>query len=284
MSELPFESPAVVSSEPNSTVEEIPAKFPAEFSVEDYEERPPLPEPQVFTLGTQSEQGSDFSLADVSGVCLPGYHLGPHQPARSAESPPVECPLYKVGELDYLAVSPPEPGPTTAASDPGAEPDLSEACKVPVYEVSDPRLDLATGQVHIHIDLSTTEPGQPLSPSSEVLATYYDMSSSVAMDDTESAAGHSAYPYFNGASGTSSLASGTGSSSTSPYSLSNRAYSDPASAYNLYSQYYGAAYPYGMGGFGSSSTGASGAGFTTKGEYGSSYYGSYASWTGNPYR
>ena len=83
---------------------------------------------------------------------------------------------------------------------------------------------------------------------------------------------------------TSSLASGTGSSSTSPYSLSNRAYSDPTSAYNLYSQYYGAAYPYGMGGFGSSTSGTAGAGFSTKGEYGSSYYGSYASWTGNPYR
>ena len=171
MSELPFESPAVVSSEPNSTVEEIPAKFPAEFSVEDYEERPPLPEPQVFTLGTQSEQGSDFSLADVSGVCLPGYHLGPHQPARSAESPPVECPLYKVGELDYLAVSPPEPGPTTAASDPGAEPDLSEACKVPVYEVSDPRLDLTTGQVHIHIVTS-----EPSGDQCEVLNLSSDLS------------------------------------------------------------------------------------------------------------
>ena len=284
MSELPFESHAVVSSQPNSTVEEIPAKFPADFSVEDYSPSPPLPEPPVFTLGTNPEEGSEFSLADVSGVCLPGcYHLGPQQTQRSANTPPVDCGLYKVGELDYLA-SPPEPGPPSA-SDPGAEPELSEACKVPVYEVSDPRLDLATGQVHIHIDLSTTEPGQPLSPSSEVLATYYDMSSSVAMDDTESAAGHSAYPYFNGASGASSLASGTGSSSSSPYSLSNRAYSDPASAYNLYSQYYGAAYPYGMGGFGSSSSGSSGAGagFTTKGEYGS-YYGSYASWTGNPYR
>ena len=160
---------------------------------------------------------------------------------------------------------------------------------MPVYEVSDPRLDLATGQVHIHIDLSGTEPGQgsaevPLSPSSEVLATYYDMSSSVAMDDSDSAASHSAYPsYFNGASATTSLGSGGGSSSTSPYSLSNRAYSDPAAAYNLYSQYYGAAYPYGMGGFGGSSSGSSGAGFT-KGEYGSSYYSNYASWTGNPYR
>ena len=283
MSELQFESQPVVSSQPNSTVEEIPDKFSAEFSVEDYEPSPPLPGP-VFTLGSPADQGSDFSLADVSGVCLPDYQLGPQQAARSALTPPVDCPLYKVGELDYLS-SPaePPPGPTTA-SEPGPEPELSEACKVAVYEVSDPRLDLATGQVHIHIDLSTTETGQPLSPSSEVLATYYDMSSSVAMEDTESAAGHSAYPYFNGASGASSLASGTGSSSTSPYSLSNRAYSDPTSAYNLYSQYYGAAYPYGMGGFGSSTSGTAGAGFSTKGEYGSSYYGSYASWTGNPYR
>ena len=51
-------------------------------------------------------------------------------------------------------------------------------------------------------------------------------------------------------------------------------------------QYYGAAYPYGMNFGGSTgSSAASASGFpATKGEYGSSYYGSYASWTGNPYR
>ena len=109
------------------------------------------------------------------------------------------------------------------------------------------------------------------------------MSSTVAMDDTESS-GHSSYPYFSSAGASSSaLGSSTGSSSTSPYSLTNRTYADPTSAYNLYSQYYGAAYPYGMNFTGSGSSSSS-SGFGPKGEYGSSYYGSYASWTGNPYR
>ena len=110
------------------------------------------------------------------------------------------------------------------------------------------------------------------------------------MDETEPA--HSGYPYFNGgiAGTTPSAALGSAnssSSSSSPYSLTNRAYSDPAaSAYSLYSQYYGgAAYPYGMGGFGGSGGTGTGGGFAGKGDYSSAYYGSYAaSWTGNPYR
>jgi len=109
------------------------------------------------------------------------------------------------------------------------------------------------------------------------------------MDETEPA--HSGYPYFNGgiAGTTPSAALGSAnssSSSSSPYSLTNRAYSDPAaSAYSLYSQYYGgAAYPYGMGGFGGSGGTGTGGGFAGKGDYSSAYYGSYAaSWTGNPY-
>jgi len=162
-------------------------------------------------------------------------------------------------------------------------------CRVPVYEVSDPRLDLTTGQVHIHI--VTSEPSEQcevLNLSSDlgvpgdsdpVLASYYDMSSTVTMDESEAASAHSTYPYFNGGAG---AGASSGSSSSSPYGLTNRAYSDPASAYNLYSQYYGAAYPYGMN-FGGSGGSSSSSGFATKGEYGSSYYGSYASWTGNPY-
>jgi len=189
---------------------------------------------------------------------------------------------------------------STPTDQPAASPSPTSLTnlKFPVLDLSDPRLDLSTGQVHIHIDLSTDgvlnlssvpdtqSPGSPLLES-ETLPTYYDMSSSVAMDDTEPA--HSTYPYFNGgvAGATPSAALGSAnssSSSSSPYSLTNRAYSDPAaSAYSLYSQYYGgAAYPYGMGSFtGSTGTGAGG-GFGTKGDY-SSYYGSYPSWTGNPY-
>ena len=206
------------------------------------------------------------ALTDVDPDCLPGY-LAPasHQPEPS---------LYKVAEVDYI----PDQDPSSVCD------------KVPVYEVSDPRLDLATGQVHIHIDLSgSSDPNSEVlnlsgaghDSSETVLTTYYDMSSSVAtMEDTETASGHSAYPYFNGAA-----ASGAGSSSSSPYNLSNRSYADPTSAYNLYSQYYNAAaaYPYGMN-FAGSGSSASASGFPTKGEYGSSYYGSYASWTGNPYR
>ena len=210
------------------------------------------------------------ALTDVDSECLPGYlaHIGDQDQET----------LYKVSEVDYLS----EPGSSVAAGS-------SDGSKVPVYEVSDPRLDLATGQVHIHIDLSgASDTSEVLNLSSAghetetVLATYYDMSSSVAsMEDTDTSAAHSSYPYFNGAGGGGAS---TGSSS-SPYNLSNRSYADPTSAYNLYSQYYNAAaaYPYGMN-FAGSGSSATSSGFPTKGEYGSSYYGSYASWTGNPYR
>ena len=80
----------------------------------------------------------------------------------------------------------------------------ADHCKlsVPVYEVSDPRLDLSTGQVHIHIDLSDHH-----DPSSEVLNlscgqdigtdSYYEMSSSVTMDETETSAGKIFYSRWN---------------------------------------------------------------------------------------
>ena len=238
---------------------------------------PPLPEFPESHPEPEPEPGYSpgpglGSLVDVAGaVCLPGY-----QDQDSSLS------LYKVTEVDYLASAdhPDYCDPASGAGD----------CRVPVYEVSDPRLDLTTGQVHIHI--VTSEPSEQcevLNLSSDlgvpgdsdpVLASYYDMSSTVTMDESEAASAHSTYPYFNGGAG---AGASSGSSSSSPYGLTNRAYSDPASAYNLYSQYYGAAYPYGMN-FGGSGGSSSSSGFATKGEYGSSYYGSYASWTGNPYR
>ena len=242
---------------------------------------PILPEFPETEPGYSPAPGPQFtSLTDVAGdVCLPVYQ-------DQENSLPLS--LYKVTEVDYLA-SADHPDHCDPASVAAGD------CRVPVYEVSDPRLDLTTGQVHIHIDLSehSSDQCEVLNLSSDlsaggdtdpVLASYYDMSSSVTMDESEASSAHSSYPYFNGGAGAgASLGSGTGSSSSSPYGLTNRAYSDPASAYNLYSQYYGAAYPYGMN-FGGSGSSSSTSGFATKGEYGSSYYGSYASWSGNPYR
>ena len=253
--------------------------------------------PPDYSLGTSPTQ--TYSLADVgygSPSPLPGYPLAQPVSESGSEFPPTSHPplsLYRISEVGYVS--------STPTDQPAASPSPTSLTnlKFPVLDLSDPRLDLSTGQVHIHLDLSTDgvlnlssvpdtqSPGSPLLES-ETLPTYYDMSSSVAMDDTEPA--HSTYPYFNGgvAGATPSAALGSAnssSSSSSPYSLTNRAYSDPAaSAYSLYSQYYGgAAYPYGMGSFtGSTGTGAGG-GFGTKGDY-SSYYGSYPSWTGNPYR
>ena len=44
---------------------------------------------------------------------------------------------------------------------------------------------------------------------------YYDMSSTVSMEDTETAPGHStSYPYFNGSGAAAGTGTGTGSSST----------------------------------------------------------------------
>ena len=279
--------------------QETQDKLSPSYQLEHYDKRPltpptlpqyqaePGPEPEPESGYSAAVGVSYSSLSDVDPVCgLPGYI----SVCGDQDQDTTSLPLYKVTEVDYLS---------SAEQDPHLVSVAPEHCKVPVYEVSDPRLDLSTGQVHIHIDLSdNSDPNsevlnlssasvhtdQDLSPD-PVLTTYYDMSSTVTMDETESAAGgHSSYPYFNGSGAGAALGANTGSSASSPYSLSNRAYSDPASAYNLYSQYYGAAaYPYGMN-FGGTGSTSSTAGFGTKGEYGSSYYGSYASWTGNPYR
>ena len=274
----------------NSQDQETEEKLSPQFQDEDYNKRPLTPTLPEFPeshqepeSGYSPEHSGLSSLVDVAGaVCLPGYQ-------DQDNSLPLS--LYKVTEVDYLASAdhPDQCDPASGGGD----------CRVPVYEVSDPRLDLSTGQVHIHIvssepsseqcevlnlssdlssDLSGHEPGDP----DPVLASYYDMSSTVTMDESEAATAHSSYPYFNGGAGTGATV-GSGSTSSSPYGLSNRAYGDPTSAYNLYSQYYGAAYPYGMN-FGGSGSSSSASGFATKGEYGSSYYGSYAGWTGNPYR
>lgn len=172
-----------------------------------------------------------------------------------------------------------------------AESDPASACLPPtsVLHLSDPRLDLNTGQVHISIDLGDTEPAvlnlsTACSPDPP-LPSYYDMSSTIAMD-SEAEPAHSSYPYFNGSAGSASAAlgsAGSSSTSSSPYNLSNRAYSaDPTTAYNLYSQYYG--YPYGMGSFSGSGSASAGTGFSGKTDYSSYYSGTYpASWTGNPY-
>ena len=282
-----FEGDVVVPSVPcDSQDQETEEKLSpsAQFQDEDYNKRPLTPRlPEYPETHQEPEPGYSpgpglSSLVDVAGaVCLPGYQ-------DQDNSLPLS--LYKVTEVDYLASAdhPPHCDPASAAD-----------CRVPVYEVSDPRLDLTTGQVHIHIvtsepsgdqcevlnlssDLSVPEQGD----TDPALTSYYDMSSTVTMDESEASSAHSSYPYFNGGAG-AGAGVGSGSSSSSPYGLSNRAYSDPASAYNLYSQYYGAAYPYGMN-FGGSGSSSSTSGFATKGEYGSSYYGSYASWTGNPYR
>ena len=278
-----FEGNVVVPSLPcDSQDQETEEKLSPRLHDEDFNKRPltpPLPEFSESEAGAGYSPGPGLSsLVDVAGaVCLPDYQ-------DQDNSLPLS--LYKVTEVDYLASAdhPDHCDPASVAGD----------CRVPVYEVSDPRLDLTTGQVHIHI--VTSEPSgdqcEVLNLSSDlsgdqgdtdpVLTSYYDMSSTVTMDESEAASAHSSYPYFNGGAGAGASV-GSGSSSSSPYGLSNRAYSDPASAYNLYSQYYGAAYPYGMN-FGGSGSSSSTSGFTTKGEYGSSYYGSYASWTGNPYR
>ena len=288
--EIQFDQEAVCGSISCGTELELEQeKLSPSFPVESYDKRqltPTLPDySDNQEAGPGYSPGQSFtSLTDVDHVCLPGY-LTPLQDTTGS------LPLYKVSEaeVDYLSSTEHQ-----NQSGPGSSSGAAANCKVPVYEVSDPRLDLTTGQVHIHIDLNdNSDPtsevlnlsnSQDLSADSDtVLPTYYDMSSTVAMDDTESS-GHSSYPYFSSAGASSSaLGSSTGSSSTSPYSLTNRTYADPTSAYNLYSQYYGAAYPYGMN-FTSSGSSSSSTGFGPKGEYGSSYYGSYASWTGNPYR
>ena len=125
-------------------------------------------------------------------------------------------------------------------------------------DLSEPgyKLDLQSGQLQIHLDLSSgdvlnlsalpeAETGSPLPPppppdSSFVQPTYYEMSSTVSsMDESESS--QSIYPYtFNGAGGAASGSSGAGNAS-SPYNLSNR-YSDLYSP-SLYSQYYQGSYP-----------------------------------------
>jgi hypothetical protein len=124
------------------------------------------------------------------------------------------------------------------------------------------RLDLQSGQLQIHLDLSTgdvlnlsgvvseAETGSsPLLEAGETSTAYlqpayYDMSGTVAtsMDDTETAAAHSAYTaYFNSSSAGGAVGvAGGGSalsmnSSSSPYALTNR-YSD------LYSPYYQSGY------------------------------------------
>ena len=162
------------------------------------------------------------------GEAEPGYQQ--QDPAFSDLGPDVGIPasydLYKVTDtVDYLASADPDQ-PDTASAAASAGDQASVSCRVPVYEVSDPRLDLATGQVHIHIDLS--EPGgdtvlnlSSVSGSAACgdLATsdlsYYDMSSTVSMEDTETAPGHStSYPYFNGSGAAAGSGTGTGSSST----------------------------------------------------------------------
>jgi len=253
--------------------------------------------PPGYSLGTSPPH--TYSLADVgygTPSPLPGYPLAQPVPESGSEYHPsshAPLSLYRISEVGYLSSPPPDQ--PAASSSPHSLTNL----KFPVLDLSDPRLDLSTGQVHIHIDLSSDgvlnlssvpddqSPGSPLLDPD--LPTYYDMSSSVTMDEAEPA--HSSYPYFNGGGvpgATPSAALGSAnssSSSSSPYSLSNRAYADPAaSAYSLYSQYYGgAAYPYGMGGFAGTGGSGAGGGFGAKGDYSSSYYGSYASWTGNPY-
>ena len=121
------------------------------------------------------------------------------------------------------------------------------------------RLDLQSGQLQIHLDLSTgdvlnlsgvvseAEAGSsPLLEAGETSAAYlqpayYDMSGTVAtsMDDTETAAAHSAYTaYFNSSSSGGGAVGGAAlsmNSSSSPYALTNR-YSD------LYSPYYQSGY------------------------------------------
>ncbi len=162
---------------------------------------------------------------------------------------------------------------STVSPDKGCGADLSSttggapAAATATFRLSDLaesgyRLDLQSGQLQIHLDLSTgdvlnlsgvvteAEPGSsPLLEAGESTAylqpAYYDMSSTVvtAMDDTESAAAHSAYPaYFS-----SSAAGGGGSLGGSALSA-NASSSSPYNRYSelcnpsLYSTYYQGGY------------------------------------------
>ena len=166
--------------------------------------------------------------------------------------------------------------------DPGGGESVSTTTTTATFRLSDLaesgyRLDLQSGQLQIHLDLSTgdvlnlsgvvseAEPGSsPLldsggeSTAAYLQPAYYDMSSSssvaaaTTMEDTEASA-HSSYPtYFNSSSAAAVAAAGgsgggvagsalaNNASSSSPYHLANR-YGELYTP-SLYSQYYQSGY------------------------------------------
>ena len=204
---------------------------------------------------------SDSSLvgpfSDPSGVCQPSspqpFQLGTAQsfsdePARfSSDSPPIfrlseVCSPVSGSDSQFTPLG--SSSPTNKDDDTGAFrlSDLSE----PGY-----KLDLQSGQLQIHLDLSTgdvinltslPEAGSPAEQDSTyVQPTYYEMSASVSgMDESETSG--SIYPYFNTAGSLgATAASAPSNTSSSPYNLSNR-YSELYSP-SLYSQYYQTGYP-----------------------------------------
>ena len=217
--------------------------------------------------GSHSPPPSLFRL-----TCSP-VHLGPpppHHPAGNEDAdtaPPHFTAL--VGSSATFAAGSPSAERGGAANDPTAATNATTTATFRLSDLAESgyRLDLQSGQLQIHLDLSTgdvlnlsgvvseADPGSsPLLEPGESTAylqpAYYEMSSSsvAAMEDTESAAAasHSAYPaYFNSSSSAASSGGVAGSAlstnaSSSPYNLTNR-YNELYSP-SLYSQYYQSGY------------------------------------------
>ena len=230
---------------------------------------PPPPPPEGYqlvcaTVGPAvSPVQQDYQVSCQSTLPEDPHHQDPAEAARYSGN--VSPPVFRLSEV----CSPVPGGSETqfpsldhAASSPSQRED-SAASSFRLSDLSEPgyKLDLQSGQLQIHLDLSTgdvinltslPEAGSPGGAAAEQDSSYvqppayYEMSTSVsAMDDTEAA--QSVYPYFNTASGgggnggASAAAPAASNTSSSPYNLSNR-YSDLYSP-SLYSQYYQSGYP-----------------------------------------
>ena len=193
-----------------------------------------------------SDEGR-FTSSSPQGFSLEDPSYPPEESRFSSVSPP----LFRLSEV----CSPvPESETHFTPLDSSSPSHKDESSSFRLSDLSEPgyKLDLQSGQLQIHLDLSSgdvlnlsalpegdTGSPHPEQDSSFIQPTYYEMSSTVSsMEDSESS--QTIYPYFNstGGSGSAPLSA----NSSSPYNLSNR-YSDLYSSPSLYSQYYQSGYP-----------------------------------------